>query len=499
MTSPGAPAHRDPSRYEALLAIGAGGMATVSVGRARGAAGFSRLVALKRAHPHVRDDARAARALKREARLASRLDHPNVVRVLDVTEEAGELTLVLDYVEGASLAALTGAGACLGGGDVRARARAALRVVLDVAAGLDAAHRALDEAGRPLGLIHRDVTPSNVLVGEDGVARLTDFGIAKSLERALEWTETGVLLGKIAYMSPEYVEHGRATASGDLFSLGVVAWEALTATRLFRSATDFETVRRVVAAKVPELASVAAELAPLDGPIARALARRPDERPPSVAAFAAELEAAGRAADLVGTHAEVAECVARAVGSELAERRRRLVSASRGQSAGEHVIRAGRDEVSTALIDARPPRARGRAARARAGAFLLVALLGAIGIFAARSRDVPGPPPATTTTAADPRSTATITAPLAEMTDAVTADAAGAEAAADAGGAEAAADAAGAEATADAAGAEVADAAAPASGGRATAPRPARGAAGERARPAGPPIPKKAPPNPYLP
>lgn len=332
-------------RYDPILPLGAGGMASVFVGRARGAAGFSRLVALKRAHPHVRDDAGLAAALEREARLASRIHHANVVSVLDVVEDDGDLVLVLDYVEGVSLDALAvGRPGGFGGVDPRTRARAALRIVLDVSAGLDAAHRSVDEDGRDAPIVHRDVSPSNILVGIDGVARLTDFGIAKSLEATAERTDTGSLKGKVAYMAPEYVEQQSSEPSVDLFSLAVVTWEALAGERLFRSATEIETLRRVLGAPVPDLGAIAPELAGLDPVLRRALSRRPMERHPSVAAFAAELEAVARAEDLVASHAEVSVIVERVSGATLAERRRALTEGSSPPPP------SGRDDVSTVLV-----------------------------------------------------------------------------------------------------------------------------------------------------
>src|ERR1700722_15465734 len=163
------------SRYELLAKIAAGGMATVYVGRLRGSAGFSRTVAIKRAHPHLLEDPAYKAMLVDEAHLASRLHHPNVVAVLDVEELGGELSLVMDYVEGAALSDLTDRGRAQ---DRRLPARIAVRVALDACAGLHPAHELCDEDGKPLRLVHRDVSPHNILVGLAGMARLSDFGIA---------------------------------------------------------------------------------------------------------------------------------------------------------------------------------------------------------------------------------------------------------------------------------------------------------------------------------
>ncbi len=338
------------TKYETLAIIGQGGMATVALGRMHGAAGFSRLVAIKRAHVHLRDE---AASIQHEAAIVARLHHPNIVRVLDVVEEGAELVLLLDYVEGGSLSDLVQRVADVGL-EARTRTRAFVRILVDVAAGLDAAHRVIDDEGRKLGLVHRDVSPSNVLVGTDGIARLTDFGIAKALEAAHDRTATGRLKGKIAYMAPEYVESHRADAYSDQFSLGVVAWEALAGTRLFRGPTEIETLKRVAAARIPSLSEARPELAPLEPVILRALARLPSDRHASAQDFGAALEAAARKAGLLATHAEVARLVETLLGDEIERRRAAARSAGR-PSASTDVPAAARDLIPTGSLGA-PPR-----------------------------------------------------------------------------------------------------------------------------------------------
>ncbi len=305
-------------RYEALARLGTGGMATVYVGRALGEPDFSRLVALKRAHEHVRLDPDLVDGLKREAGLAVRIHHPNVVGVLDVQEDPKDFVLVLEYVEGCALSEL------MQRIDTAQYPREMLCILFDVAAGLDAAHHTTDETGAPLGLVHRDVSPCNVLIGRDGVARIADFGVAKTVDRpGSEKTTTGVLKGKLAYMAPEYIERHQLDARGDLFSLAVVAWEMLTGDRLFKGHTELETLKRVAAHKVPPPSAYGPHLALFDASIMRALARDPDHRFPNVGAFAYDLEARARAAGLVGSHMEVAALVERTFGQELAQRRQR--------------------------------------------------------------------------------------------------------------------------------------------------------------------------------
>ncbi len=325
-------------------------MATVYVARARGAEGFSRLVALKRAHPHVRDDPEQRAALRTEARLVAQLHHPNIVAVLDVDDTSGELELVLDYVEGCTLSeifrALESAPA----------PRAVLRIVLDVAAGLQAAHRATGEDGQPLGIVHRDISPSNVLVGLDGIARLTDFGVARASAPSAERTATGVLKGKLGYMAPEYVEHYRVDARSDQFSLAVVAWELLARRRLFKGATELETLKNVSRGVVPKLGTFDPTLAALDDVLGRALAQYPEDRHATVAEFARCLEDTGRTLGLVGSHADVAELVERVSGEELRVRRQSIQAPNGVPNSSAGARRevpspaSSRDDVATASI-----------------------------------------------------------------------------------------------------------------------------------------------------
>lgn len=305
------------SRYEMLTTIASGGMATVYVGRLRGMGGFSRTVAVKRAHPHLLQDPTYRTMLVDEARLAAKLHHPNVVAVLDVEELEGELSLVMDYVEGTSLYDLIEA--CQAKGPPL-HPRIAMRVALDACAGLHAAHMLLDEDGNPLGLVHRDVSPQNILVGLDGVSRLSDFGIAKHAEGAA--TSTGVLKGKLSYMAPEYLEHTRLDWRSDVFSLGVVVWEALAGQKLFRGKSELETFKKVVATAVPPLSSVVPwSNERLDAILFGALARDPEHRYQSAEELGIALEEEARYDNLIATPAEVGACVREHFGVALEERR----------------------------------------------------------------------------------------------------------------------------------------------------------------------------------
>jgi tRNA A-37 threonylcarbamoyl transferase component Bud32 len=311
------------SRYEVLAKIASGGMATVFVGRTRGAVGFSRLVAIKRPHRFVSADPALRKSFEREARVAAAIHHPHVVSVLDVEERNDEVSLVLDYVEGCALWDLLAYAEKIA---TPLPARAAVRVVLDVASGLHAAHVLCDRDGKQLGIVHRDVSPQNVLVGLDGHARITDFGIAK-IASEVEHTASNVIKGKIRYLAPEYVSTKEFDARSDQYALAVVAWEALTGTRLFGGKGDANAIRRIVEGNPPAVSTEKPELTPLDAILARALSRDPRLRFDSVSAFAGALEECARSHSWVGSHEEVAGAVEAAVGTKLRERRG-LVEAS---------------------------------------------------------------------------------------------------------------------------------------------------------------------------
>lgn len=320
------------SRYECLVKVASGGMATVYVGRLRGKHGFSRLVAIKRAHAHLLEDESQRRGLIREARLVAQIHDPHVVSVLDVDEPNGELMLVMDYIEGGSLSQLLASagkrGELLPPGVV-------VRILLDSCAGLAAAHELRDAAGAPLSIVHRDVSPHNILVGVDGLSRITDFGIAKWAD-ATHATSAG-LKGKFSYMAPEYIETRKVDQRADVFALGVVAWEAFTGTRLFRSDDELQTIQRVVSSLPARVSSVAPSVpAEFDAPIARALEKDPNDRFASARDLGRALELAAERAglDLGGSH--VAATVRHLVGDVLEARRTRLreLGESRGAETG---------------------------------------------------------------------------------------------------------------------------------------------------------------------
>lgn len=334
-----------PRRYEPLLKIASGGTAAVYVGAATGALGFRQLVAIKRPHAHLADDPAFCAALVEEARIASRLHHANLVDVRDVEVDESGIQLVMDYVEGASLSELIRSWSK----EPPARGEAmALRIVLDACEGLGALHELTGDDGAPLGLVHRDISPANVLVGLDGVARIADFGLAKPLLAVERTTSEGALRGKLGYMAPEYIRGKSIDRRIDVFAMGIVLWEVLARKRLFRGDNDGDTLERVQTMAAPLLAEVmpalGAAASALDGVIARAVAKDPDARLASVAELARELEKVVREHDLGATHGDVRESFPPALRAELDDRRKRVQSATEASTS-----------QSPALVPSQPP------------------------------------------------------------------------------------------------------------------------------------------------
>jgi eukaryotic-like serine/threonine-protein kinase len=229
-------------RYETISQIASGGMATVYLGRAVGVGGFERKVAVKVMHDHIADDPDFVAMFLDEARLAARIHHPNVVGTMDVQKTEDAMFLVMEYIEGASLRrALRG---CHERDEVMPLP-VALRVMIDTLRGLHAAHELPRRDGQALNLVHRDVSPHNILIGVDGISRITDFGVARA-EARLSSTRGGQLKGKIAYMPPEQGRGDDVDRRADVYAAGVVFWEMLTGQRLFKAEHDGALVAMIL-------------------------------------------------------------------------------------------------------------------------------------------------------------------------------------------------------------------------------------------------------------
>jgi eukaryotic-like serine/threonine-protein kinase len=267
-------------RYEILRRLSTGGMATVYLARLRGAHKFSKLVALKAMHGHHAGDAELAAMFVDEARISALLRHPNIVSTLDVISMNGSLMLVMEYIEGETLAELVARASAEKGGKMLPR-NVACAIVHDVLLGLHYAHSATDDEGRPLGIIHRDVSPQNIIIGRDGLARVCDFGIAKTRGGDFHSNaETRTLRGKIAYMAPEQLQLKNAIdARVDLFSAGIVLWEVLTGKRLFDGKDSVTVVSQVLTSTIQPPSTIDPTIpAALDAIVMRALSRDPAQR-----------------------------------------------------------------------------------------------------------------------------------------------------------------------------------------------------------------------------
>ncbi|MCB9660053.1 MAG: serine/threonine protein kinase [Sandaracinaceae bacterium] len=287
-------------QYEVVAEIASGGMGTVYLARLARAGGFQRMVAIKLLHRHLAEEKHFVSMLLDEARLAARLHHPNAVGILDVRESELGYYLVMDYVDGFAM------------DDVLDRARSheermrlGIRILLDATTGLDAAHRLMDDDGRPLEIVHRDVSPQNVLVGRDGVGRITDFGVARAAERITS-SRPGTIKGKPCYMAPEQAECRELDARADLFALGIVLWETLTGQLLFESEEGTMSILLAVLQRpIPVPSQVCPEVPlALERVCMKALERNVAARYQSGREFIDALtEAAAQSGMLVGSHA----------------------------------------------------------------------------------------------------------------------------------------------------------------------------------------------------
>jgi serine/threonine-protein kinase len=249
---------RSIGRYLLFGELASGGMATVHFGRLHGPAGFSRTVAIKRLHPQYAKDPDFVTMFLDEARVAARIQHPNVVPTLDVITTEDEIFLVMEYVQGESLARLLRAVRSI---MTPADTHVIATVMAGVLHGLHAAHEARDEQGEPLDIVHRDVSPQNVLVGIDGVARLIDFGVAKAAGR-MQSTREGHIKGKLAYMAPEQLHGAPVTRQMDIYAAAVVTWEALTGKRLFQGENEAAIVTAILHKAVPAPSEAASHVPP---------------------------------------------------------------------------------------------------------------------------------------------------------------------------------------------------------------------------------------------
>jgi eukaryotic-like serine/threonine-protein kinase len=319
---------RTIGRYALHAEIAAGGMATVHIGRLLGPVGFARTVAIKRLHPPLAKDPEFVAMFLDEARLAARIRHPNVVSTLDVVATEGELFVVMEYVPGESLARLLRA---VRTNNEMVPVPIAATIMVGVLHGLHAAHEARDERGEPLRIVHRDVSPHNILVGTDGDAHVIDFGIAKARGR-MQVTRQGQIKGKLSYMPSEQLLGQALDHRADVFAASIVLWEALTGQRLFQGTDDGDVYAKVLLGKVDPPSLYARELSPaIDEIVMRGLARDKTLR----FATAREMALALEAAIPLAPASQVGTWVEGLVGDSLAERTQQIAGIERLDDGGD--------------------------------------------------------------------------------------------------------------------------------------------------------------------
>jgi tRNA A-37 threonylcarbamoyl transferase component Bud32 len=281
-------------RYELLARLAVGGMAEIYLARAQGMSGFEKLLVLKRILPQHALDPELLRMFLDEARLSATLTHPHITQVYDIGTQGDTPFFTMEYVHGANLRELLNAQATVAGGDRALPDAHAVSIIAAAAAGLHYAHERRGADGQPLQIVHRDVSPSNVLVTYDGAVKVADFGIAKWASQRTQ-TQAGALKGKFAYMSPEQCRSQSVDRRSDVFALGTLLYELTTGTPPFRGDSDYEILTHIVNDAAPAPARPAGNYPPdLARIVLRALARAPEERYATAQALQVDLETFAR-------------------------------------------------------------------------------------------------------------------------------------------------------------------------------------------------------------
>ncbi|HMI87797.1 MAG TPA: protein kinase [Polyangiaceae bacterium] len=315
--------HRLLGRYELIGELARGGMGTVYLARNAGEGRFQRLFAIKVLHPHLAAETAFIDMMRDEAHIAARLHHPNVVPILDLGTEGDLHYVVMEYIEGPALSTL------LKRSPENRPAELVVAIVIDALDGLHAAHSLQDDDGKEIRLVHRDVSPPNILVGSDGIGRITDFGIAKA-EARISSTRPGMRKGKLQYMSPEQIRDSDIVDyRTDVWAAGAVLWNALTAKNLFKGEGDGATIHNIIEKPIP--APSTEGLKPpscFDAIVLRALSRSPADRYATALEMADALRVTAAGNGLAGSKHQVARWVAELFGDELDQRRKAIREAS---------------------------------------------------------------------------------------------------------------------------------------------------------------------------
>jgi eukaryotic-like serine/threonine-protein kinase len=284
--STGPPLPRSVGRYQILSLLGEGGMGRVCLGRMHGPGGFERLVAIKLLHDHLSRDGAFVQMFLDEARISARIRHPNVVDVIEVGEESGNFYIAMEYISGETLARAANR---LAKQKRRLPPELAAHLVSQACEGLHAAHELRSPAGDDLCVVHRDVSPENLIIGYDGLLRVTDFGVVKAADRALE-TSPGTWKGKAGYLTPELIEGQQIDRRADIYCLGIVLWEVSIGRPLFRAENPFASAEKIRKNEVPLPSEIYRDYPErLEEIVLRALSPDPTARQPTARALGEEL------------------------------------------------------------------------------------------------------------------------------------------------------------------------------------------------------------------
>lgn len=313
-------------RYELLARLATGGMGEIFLSRLEGAAGFEKLYVVKRILPHLADDVRFRQMLIAEAQIAAKMSHANICQVYELGEIQGQLFIAMEYLEGVTMLPL-----------LRRASKAqkpldygfVAGVIQQVCDALHYAHELKDRNGESLGLIHRDVTPSNVFVTESGVVKILDFGIAKAKGASSSKTEDGAVKGKYAYMAPEQLRGGQMDRRADVFAVGVVLYEMLALRRLFQRKTDYLTFRAVMEQPIADIRRYRPDIPDaLAGVVTRVLDRDPNKRYATARQLAtALLDAVSSVKIRPWTQGEISDFVRAKFAADLAKRSQQVADA----------------------------------------------------------------------------------------------------------------------------------------------------------------------------
>ncbi len=313
-------------RYEVLMPIAEGGMAAVWAARMKGSRGFQKVVAIKTMLPDLSDDMDFEAMFYDEARLVARIRHPHVCEMVDLGDEEGMLYIVMEWVDGDTLFTLNRRAKHKGGIPLPLL----LRIASDASAGLHAAHELKDEHGKPLGLVHRDVSPQNIMISFEGIVKLVDFGVAKAAGRMHETRVAGVMKGKTPYLSPEQLTSGKVDRRSDIFSLGIVLYAMVSGRHPFRAQEDAKTIENICTRAPVPLTELVPDTRPeLEAIILKALEKNPDDRWQTCAEMQRALDQLLGSMGVTVTDGDVAAFLRDTLGDIIEERRAALKEAIR--------------------------------------------------------------------------------------------------------------------------------------------------------------------------